>query len=104
MASGLTRFHEDIQGDIQDRIERLTGELASLRKAVSRRGGDVYASARDGAGDVYDDLWSHIHASMPDLHRGARRARAAARDNPVAAAVIAIGAIGLLATLLARRS
>jgi hypothetical protein len=41
---------------------------------------------------------------MPDLRRGARRARDTARDNPVVATAVAIGIVGLLAVLLARRS
>lgn len=104
MASALTRFREDFQDDMQDRIARLSREVSSLQKMASRRGGAAYTDARDGAGDLYDDLWERVHDAMPDLRRGARRARDTARDNPVVTTAIAVGVVGLLAVLLTRRS
>ncbi|MDN5927620.1 MAG: hypothetical protein L0I29_11145 [Hyphomicrobiales bacterium] len=104
MASALTRFREDLQDDMQDQIARLSREVASLRKTASSQGRAAYADARDGAGNLYDDLWEHVHDAMPDIRRGARRARDTARDNPVVTAAVAAGVIGLLAVLLTRRS
>ena len=104
MASALTRFRGDLQDDMQDQIARLSREISSLRKTASSRGGAAYADARDGAGDLYDDLWERVHDAMPDLCRGARRARETARENPVVTAAVAVGVIGLLAVLLTRRS
>jgi ElaB/YqjD/DUF883 family membrane-anchored ribosome-binding protein len=104
MASALTRFREDLQDDMQDQIARLSREVSSLRKTAARRGEGVYAAARDGAGGFYDDLWEHVQDAMPDLRRGARHARDTARDNPLIAAAVAVGVVGLLAVLLSRRS
>ena len=104
MTSALTRFHDDIQEDVQDQIARLSREISSLKKIASKRGGAAYGDARDATGDLYDDMWERVHDAMPDLRRGARRARETARDNPVVTAAVAVGAIGLLVALLARRS
>lgn len=104
MASALTRFRDDLQDDVQDQIARLSREVASLRKTMTKRGGAAYEDARDAAGDLYDDLWDRVHDAMPDIRRGARRARETARDNPVVTAAVTVGVIGLLVTLLARRS
>jgi ElaB/YqjD/DUF883 family membrane-anchored ribosome-binding protein len=104
MASALTRFREDFQDDMQDQIARLSREVSSLRKMVSRRGGAAYSDARDSAGDLYEDLWERVHDAMPDLRRGAQRARDSARDNPMVATAVAVGVIGLLALLMSRRS
>jgi ElaB/YqjD/DUF883 family membrane-anchored ribosome-binding protein len=104
MASALTRIREDFQDDIQDQIARLTREVSSLKKMVTKRGGAAYADARDAAGDFYEDLWERVHDAMPDLRRGARRARDTARDNPAITAAVAVGVIGLLVALLLRRS
>jgi ElaB/YqjD/DUF883 family membrane-anchored ribosome-binding protein len=104
MASALTRFREDLHDDMQDQVARLTREVSSLRKMVSRQGQAAYADARDGAGDLYVDMWERVQDAMPDFRRGARRARDTARDNPVVTAAVAVGVIGLLAVLLTRRS
>jgi ElaB/YqjD/DUF883 family membrane-anchored ribosome-binding protein len=104
MASALTRFRGDLQEDMQDQIARLTREISSLRKMASSQGRSIYADARDGAGDLYDDLWERVHDAMPDFRRGARHARETARENPVVTAAVAVGVIGLLAVLLTRRS
>ncbi|MGN6464530.1 MAG: hypothetical protein ACTHLP_03490 [Rhizobiaceae bacterium] len=103
MASALTRFREDLQDDMQDQLARLSREVASLQKMISKRGGATYADARDAAGDFYEDMWERVQDAMPDLRRGARRARDTARDNPAITAAVAVGVLGLLA-LLARRS
>ena len=104
MASAFTHLRDDLQDDMQDQIARLSREVSSLRKAVSRQGRAAYADARDSAGSFYDDLWEHVHDAMPDIRRGARHARDTARDNPVVTAAVAVGVIGLLAVLLTRRS
>jgi ElaB/YqjD/DUF883 family membrane-anchored ribosome-binding protein len=104
MASALNHFREDLQGDVQDQIAQLSGQVSSLQKIVSRQGRAAYSDARDGAGHLYDELWEHVHDAMPDLRRGARHARDAARENPVVTAAVAVGIIGLLAVLLTRRS
>jgi ElaB/YqjD/DUF883 family membrane-anchored ribosome-binding protein len=104
MASAFTHLRDDLQDDMQDQIARLSREVSSLRKTVSRQGRAAYAEARDGAGSLYDDLWEHVHDAMPDIRRGARHARDTARDNPVVTAAVAVGVIGLLAVLLTRRS
>jgi hypothetical protein len=104
MASALTRFREDFPDDVQDRIARLSREISSLRKLVSRRGGAAYEDAHAAAGDLYGGLRERLHDAVPDLHRGARRARETARDNPAVTAALAVGVIGLLVVLLARRS
>jgi len=54
MASALTRFRDDLQDDVQDQIARLSREVASLRKTMTKRGGAAYEDARDAAGDLYD--------------------------------------------------
>jgi ElaB/YqjD/DUF883 family membrane-anchored ribosome-binding protein len=104
MASALTRFREDIQDDVQDQIARLSREVSALKKMASKRGGAAYEDARDAAGGLYDDLWERLNDAMPDLRRGARRARATARDNPVVTTAVTVGVIGLLVALLMRRS
>jgi hypothetical protein len=104
MASALTRFREDFPDDVQERIARLSREISSLKKLASRRGGAAYEDAHAAAGDLYEDLWERVHDAMPDLRHGARRARDTARENPMIATAVALGAIALLAALLARRS
>ncbi len=100
----LSKFRENFQDDVQDQIARLNREVTSLRKALSRRGSTALADTRDSAADLYEDLWERMSNSLPDIRRGARRARDTARDNPVATTAVTIGVIGLLVALMSRRS
>ncbi len=77
-----------------------------MRKSTTRRGYSAYGDVRDGASDIFDEVWAQVQHSLPMLRKRARGATQTIRDNPAtstAAAVVGVAVIGLLATLLLRR-
>jgi len=101
--------YEDLRDELQAQIADLGSELNSLRKSVASRSADRYVDARDGAGDLIEDLWSGIMNQLPSrkqVRRQARYANQAMHDNPgttAATAVVGVAVIGLLIALLMRR-
>lgn len=101
--------YEDLRDELSSQISDLGSELRALRKSVSQRSVDRYEDVRDGAGDLFDGIWSALSDNLPSrkqVHRQTRRARRAVYDNPgtsAAGAVVGIAVLGLLATLLLRR-
>lgn len=80
---------------------------AAFVKAISKHGSRAYDTTRENASDLYEEMLERGAEAGRHLARQAkvagRRAGDTARENPVATAV-AIGVVGLLATLLLRRS
>lgn len=101
MASTFSKLRDDI--DMEAQIERLQREVASLRKALGKRGSAFYEDTRDTAADVYDEVVSRIGDAMPHIARQSKMARKMASDNPVATAVVGLAVIGLVVGLLSRR-
>jgi ElaB/YqjD/DUF883 family membrane-anchored ribosome-binding protein len=102
----MSRSVSDFRDDLEDRVAQLTKEVRSLRKSAARRGHDAYDDVRDGALDIFDDVWAQVQRSFPLFRRQARSYGQTMRENPAAttaAAVVGIAVIGLLASLLIRR-
>jgi ElaB/YqjD/DUF883 family membrane-anchored ribosome-binding protein len=80
---------------------------AAFVKAISDHGSRAYDATRENAADLYEEMLERGAEAGRHLVKQAkiagRRAGDTARDNPVAT-VIAIGVVGLLASLLLRRS
>jgi ElaB/YqjD/DUF883 family membrane-anchored ribosome-binding protein len=94
MSSTFSRFRGQFEDDLDTQVARLSREVSSLKKALSKRGAAAYEDTRDSASDIYEDV--------VDLAKQSRAVRQAARDNPVAATVIGVAVVGLLLGLLAR--
>jgi ElaB/YqjD/DUF883 family membrane-anchored ribosome-binding protein len=80
---------------------------AAFVKAISKHGSRAYDKTRENASDIYDEMMERGAEAGRQLAKQARyagrRASNTARENPVAT-VVAIGVVGLLASLLLRRS
>jgi len=102
MASAFSRFRGD--DDLEAQVAHLSKEISALKKSFSRRGSDVYDDARDTASDFYGDLRHRFNDALPMMRKHTRAAGEAAREHPATAAVVGLVVVGLLVTLLARRS
>jgi ElaB/YqjD/DUF883 family membrane-anchored ribosome-binding protein len=91
----------DIELDRQ--VAALARELASLKKAVARRGGAYYEDGRDAALDTYSDLAGRLRDAMPAIRKQGRVIEKSARDHPAAAAAVGLVVVGLVASLLFSR-
>jgi ElaB/YqjD/DUF883 family membrane-anchored ribosome-binding protein len=103
MASTFSRLRGDIEGDLEDQVARLTKELSSLKKSLSRHGASAYEDTRDTASDLYGELRDRFSETLPYMRKRARAAEQAAKDHPATAAAVGLIVVGLLVTLLARR-
>lgn len=103
MSSTFSRFRGHIEEDLETQVARLSREVSSLKKALSKRGATAYEDTRDSAADIYEDVMGRLNDALPDLARQSRAVRQAARENPVAATVIGVAVVGLLLGLLSRR-
>ncbi|MFD2058899.1 hypothetical protein ACFSQT_39235 [Mesorhizobium calcicola] len=89
--------------DLDKQVAALTRDLASLKKAVSRRGGAYYEDGRDAALDTYSDLAGRLRDAMPAIRKQGRVIEKSARDHPAAAAAVGLVVVGLVASLLFSR-
>ncbi|MER9335135.1 hypothetical protein NKJ06_14230 [Mesorhizobium sp. M0293] len=89
--------------DLDRQVAALTKELASLKRAVARRGGAYYEDSRDAALDTYSDLAERLRDAMPAIRRQGRVIEKSARDHPAAAAAVGLGVLGLVVSLLFSR-
>jgi hypothetical protein len=89
--------------DLDKQVAALTRELASLKKAVSRRSGAYYEDGRDAALDTYSDLAGRLRDAMPAIRKQGRVIEKSARDHPAAVAAVGLVVIGLVASLLFSR-
>ena len=103
MASSFSRLRGDIEGDLEDQVARLTKELSSLKKSLSKRGASAYDDTRETASDLYGELRDRFVDALPLVRKRAHAAEQVARDNPATAAVVGLVVVGLLFTMLARR-
>lgn len=103
MASAFSRFRGDAEDDLEAQVARLSKEMSSLKKALSRRGSDAYDDARDTAADFYGEFRDRLSDALPVVRRRARAAGEVARDHPATAAVVGLVVVGLLATMLLRK-
>ena len=104
MASSFSKWRSGAEDDLQEQVARLSGEVAALSRLLSKRGAAAYADGRETAADLYDDLRERVIEAMPAVRRQARVVEKAARDNPTATAAVGLVVLGLLATMLLRRS
>ena len=103
MASSFSRLRGDIEGDLEDQVARLTKELSSLKKSLSKRGASAYEDTRDTASDLYGELRDRFSETLAYMRKRAHAAEHLARDNPTTtAAVVGLVVVGLLVTMLAR--
>jgi hypothetical protein len=86
--------------DLDKQVAALTKELASLKKAVAKRGGAYYEDGRDAAWDYYADLADRIGGSLPSIRKQGRALEKTARDHPATAAVVGLVVVGLVASLI----
>jgi ElaB/YqjD/DUF883 family membrane-anchored ribosome-binding protein len=103
MVANLWRHHSDVGDDLEAQIARLSREVASLKRTLSKRGAAAYEDTSERTADLYEDVLSRISDAMPDIKRQSRAVQKAAHDNPVVTAVVGVAVIGLLLGLLARR-
>ena len=89
--------------DLDKQVAALTRELASLKKAVSRRGGAYYEDGRDAALDTYSDLAGRLRDAVPAIRKQGRVIEKSARDHPTAAVAVGLVMVGLVASLLFSR-
>ena len=102
MAS-FSKIRSDIEGDLEDQIARLSKELSSLKKSLSKRGAVAYEDTRESASELYSDVWDRVQDALPVVRKRAREAEKLAKDNPATAAAVGLVIVGLVLTLLARR-
>ncbi|MER9296090.1 hypothetical protein NKI38_06250 [Mesorhizobium sp. M0621] len=89
--------------DLDRQVAALTKELASLKRAVARRGGAYYEDSRDAALDTYSDLAERLRDAMPAIRRQGRVIEKSARDHPAATAAVGLVVLGLVISLLFSR-
>ena len=102
MASTFSRLRGHLDDDLESQVAKLSREVSSLKKTLSKRGAEAYEDTRDSASDMYEDIVARLSDSIPDIAKQSRAVRKAARDNPVAATVVGIAVVGLLLGLLTR--
>jgi hypothetical protein len=90
---------------LEDEVEALRREIASLARTVSRKGAAGTKYATHEAGDLYDNLVEQIAHAMPVMRRQTRHLERTVRDHPVqTAAAVGLVALGIAAfALLSRR-
>lgn len=97
---------DSIETSLEEQIESLRGEIASLAKAVSKAGATQSSKIRDKAESGLDDLMSRSDDLLQELQdsylRGAREMRNTVRRHPVAT-VGAAAVFGIVLALIARR-
>jgi ElaB/YqjD/DUF883 family membrane-anchored ribosome-binding protein len=99
----FSRFRDDMTDDLEAQMARLQKEVKSLRKAVKSRGSAAYDDAHDMAGDLYEEIASHVADALPALRSRSRAVGRAASDHPVTTAVIGLALIGIVVGLLSRK-
>lgn len=102
MASPFSRFRGE--EDLEAQVAHLAEEMSALKKALSKRSSHAYDDARDTAADFYGELRDRFSDALPMMRSRTRAAEQMARDHPATAAVVGLLVVGLLVTLLARRS
>ena len=102
MAS-FSKIRDDIGSDLEDQVASLRKEVASLTKALSKRGAAAIGDTRESASDLYQELASRLVDAVPVLRKHARTANKSVQDNPAVAAVVGIAVVGLVISLFARR-
>lgn len=89
--------------DLEKEVQTLSRELASLKRAVSKRGGAYYDGGREAAWDLYSDVADRIGDALPSIRKRARALETTARDHPATAATVGLVVLGLVATLIYSR-
>jgi len=103
MPFAFSRFRSDAEDDLEVQLARLSKDVNSLRKAISRRGASAYGDARDAASDFYGEMRHHVADALPVISRRAKDAERVARENPALTAAVGLAVVGLIITLVARR-
>lgn len=99
----MAMTREEIQSDVEEQISQLTKQVASLTKAMSKRGSAALADSRDSASELYEGFYDRFTEALPAMRKQARAAQKTAQDNPMATALVGVAVFGLLAALLTRR-
>lgn len=99
----MASTRDEIKSDLEDQVAHLTRQVASLTKAMSKRGASALADGRESAAELYEEFHDRFAEAMPAVRRQARVARKAAHDHPVAIALVGVALLGLFVSLIARR-
>jgi ElaB/YqjD/DUF883 family membrane-anchored ribosome-binding protein len=97
---------QDIEATIEDQVDSLRSEIASLTKLISKNSASQSKKIRSQAESGYEDLIARSEEILEQLQdgysRGAKEVRDTVRRHP-AATIGAAAAFGLIIALLARR-
>ncbi len=97
---------QDVETSIEEQIEQLRDEIASLTKLVgksgARQGEKIHHQAEAGVEDLMGRGEDLLRELQDGYARGAREVRATVRRHP-AATIGAAAAFGIVLALLARR-
>ncbi|EBX4817133.1 hypothetical protein DRY87_26290 [Salmonella enterica subsp. enterica serovar Newport] len=96
-------LRDELVDNLENQVDTLRAEIASLRKTLGKRGAKAYDEASQSAGAFYDDMSERWADALPHIRKRARYVEQQARENPGATVAIALVAVGVLAALLARR-
>lgn len=83
--------------DVNDEIAALRKEVASLSRALSKRGAAAYRGASHEASDLYGDIAERVVSAMPAIRKRAHDIEDTIRDNPQRT-VATIGLAALVVT------
>lgn len=90
--------------DLHDQIDVLSRQVASLQKALRKRGHAAYDDGRESASHLYSEAWHRLQDALPLMRQRAHQAERAARDNPaVTAAVVGVVLAGLAVVFLSKK-
>jgi ElaB/YqjD/DUF883 family membrane-anchored ribosome-binding protein len=99
----LSKIRDNVESDLEEQVAYLRKEVASLTKALSKRGASVLDDTRGGAADLYQEVAGRIADAIPVLRKQAKAANRSVHDNPAVAAMVGIAVVGLVISLFARR-
>jgi hypothetical protein len=85
-----------------DRLSSLTDDVAALARQIGRDNAPRIQEAAHAAGDMASDVLQHMAPIARDVAHRARQAGTMVRKDPLPA-VVALGTLALIATLVMRR-
>lgn len=99
----MANVRDLIDVDLEGQLADLRKDLASLKRAVGRRGSSLYEDAGETISEYLSDLSSRVGPSLHGLRSRARSVERVAYDHPAVVAGVALAVIGLVASLLISR-
>lgn len=101
----MALFSRSRRSTLETRIDDLHDEIASLTRALSRRGESALREGRREATDLYGEMAQAISSALPVIGRRSKVLERQVRDNPATAAAAAgVLVVGIAALIwLGRR-